>query len=124
MQLIKFVILSLVIFLSVADKCLAAPEEICYPAENIDCVYSEKHCGYDLLNSFIGLFLNNAGDLTDSNVHNSYDKKSFLLLFYPSRYNKIHPPFWYGEQTAFYIPAYSGPEKNQYYLYTLREIIV
>lgn len=78
----------------------------------------------DLRSPNLYTLFNTSGDLTVDISHNTYDKKTFLRLLLHPRYSKIHPPLHSPASELFYIPLSVEAETKDYYIYTLRKIII
>lgn len=87
-------------------------------------VYTDQnHCGCLQSPNLFSLF-NTSGDLTVDFSHNTYDKKTFLRLLLHPRYSKIHPPLHCSAPEQYGIPLPDRPETKDYYVYTLRKILI
>lgn len=119
--MVKLVILSLLFMCFLPGICQAEPGHEKAPEEKI---YSGTNDNSDFLNSGFLLLLNNRGDLTADISHSTYDKKSYLRLFSYSRYSKVYPPFEGLSSKEFTLPLPDKPGTIDYYIYTLRKIII
>lgn len=120
LQFVKLVILSLLFVLILPVN--QAKSEIGKKIEE-EVHSNPNHIGNFQSPNLFTLF-NTSGDLTVDISHNTYDKKTFLRLFLHPKYSKIHPA---QHNSAFELNCISLseiPETKDYYVYTLRRILI
>lgn len=77
-----------------------------------------------LLSSFIYNFLTTPVDLSETNPHNNFDKKSYLRLFLYTTSDKTKTFSEPGNRLKPDTPDIGRTQTKGYYLYTLRKIII
>lgn len=123
MQVIKWVILFILAGAFVPESC-----EAIRPAKSqvVEIVHSESIADQtnSRLNSLVSMLRFNAGDLTESSSHTTFDKKNFIRLFIHLKSDDTHFPEYARNS---FIPCksfFTGPDPKIYYIYILQKLII